>query len=248
MDIASAWRALQDGDLDAADRRTQESIAYGTERRIPWVFHSYHLRGVIAIYRNRTAEALESMQRAVDLETPSAWSGLGHAWLFWALAHSGDPEALAFLRLHPPPLPTFGKQSFYTAWASLAVVVEGLAWLGERGELARLDSHAEALVATGARCFSSVLFRTVAGMTAAASGDWSRAQAHYEAALQQSASAPYRHAEPQVRYWFAEMLRDRTAAGDRERARAMLEEAIESYAALGMPAFERRARERLDTL
>jgi hypothetical protein len=100
-------------------------------------------------------------------------------------------------------------------------------------------------VATGVTCYGSALFRSAAGTTAAACGDWGRAQAHYEVALEQAVSAPYRHAEPQVRSSYAEMLRERNATGDRDRARSLLEEAVASYAALGMTTFERRARERL---
>jgi hypothetical protein len=152
-------------------------VAYGNERRIPWVLHAYHIRGVIALYRDRRSEALECMRGAVDLETPSAWSGVTYAWLFWALAHSGDRDALLHLNRHRPALPSPGKPNLFGAWASLAVVVEGLAWLGEREEVARLDVYAEALVATGVACYGPVLFRTVAGTTAAARGDWGRAQA-----------------------------------------------------------------------
>jgi hypothetical protein len=41
------------------------------------------------------------------------------------------------------------------------------------------------------------------------------------------------------------MLLDRNGEGDRGRARVLLEEAITKCAALGMPVFELRARERL---
>jgi len=92
------------------------------------------------------------------------------------------------------------------------------------------------------------LFRICAGIAAAAAHEWACAEAHYETAMQQAASVPCRCAEPQARAWYAEMLLDRNGEGDHGRARALLEEAITMYAALGMPGFERRARERLASL
>ena len=38
-----------------------------------------------------------------------------------------------------------------------------------------------------------------------------------------------------MRRWYAQMLLDRNAAGDRDKAQTMLGEAIEQYRTIGMP-------------
>ena len=46
---------------------------------------------------------------------------------------------------------------------------------------------------------------------------------------------PQRLEQPEVRRWYARMLIDRDAPGDREKARQLLEEAIAMYRQIGMP-------------
>jgi hypothetical protein len=46
---------------------------------------------------------------------------------------------------------------------------------------------------------------------------------------------PHKVAQPEVRRWYAQMLLERNAPDDRERARTLLGEAIEMYRRIGMP-------------
>lgn len=46
---------------------------------------------------------------------------------------------------------------------------------------------------------------------------------------------PDKIAQPDVRRWYATMLIERRADGDRDQARTLLGEAIEMYRAIGMP-------------
>ena len=46
---------------------------------------------------------------------------------------------------------------------------------------------------------------------------------------------PHKIAQPDVRRWYAWMLLDRDAPGDRDKARTLLGEAIGLYKAIGMP-------------
>jgi tetratricopeptide (TPR) repeat protein len=236
------------GDLAAAAAELMQANQYGHARDLPWAVYSDDLLGVIALYQGRGGEGLQHIRRAVEAEPASFMHGRCRAALFWALAHERDAAALRFLRQNPPPLPVPGRSNRLGAWFSLPHVVEGLAWLGERDEVASLHPAMEALAETGVQVLNFSLIRICAGIAAAAVRDWPRAEAHYQTAMQQAASAPFRWAEPQARAWYAEMLLDRDGAGDRDRARALLEEALEMYAALGVPGFERRARERLVSL
>jgi hypothetical protein len=67
-------------------------------------------------------------------------------------------------------------------------------------------------------------------------------------AMHQADTAPYRVAQPIARYWYAEMLLGRGAAGDLSHARSLLTEALAMFESLGMPGYSRRASERLASL
>ncbi len=80
-----------------------------------------------------------------------------------------------------------------------------------------------------------VLLQKVAGIAAAAGEQWEQAEQHFETALRQAHEIPHRIEQPEVRRWYARMLIDRDAPGDREKAHKLLAEAIESYRQIGMP-------------
>ena len=46
---------------------------------------------------------------------------------------------------------------------------------------------------------------------------------------------PHMIMQPEPRRWYARMLLDRNGAGDKDKARTLLDEAIEMYGTLGMP-------------
>ena len=76
----------------------------------------------------------------------------------------------------------------------------------------------------------------------AAGGRWEEAEGHYRTALRQAHELPHRIAQPEVRRWYATMLLDRNAAGDRDKVRTILGEAIEMYEQIGMPRHVELAR------
>jgi hypothetical protein len=131
----------------------------------------------------------------------------------------------------------------------LALVVEGLAVSGRLDAAAALSEQAEYVVANGPWCvYSQHLFRTTAGIAAAAGGDWERAEKHHRIAIDQADSAPYRTAQPVARYWYAEMLLARCAVGDCERALELLRDALQLCASAGMPWHAQRIERRLSAL
>ncbi len=83
----------------------------------------------------------------------------------------------------------------------------------------------------------------VAGIAAACGEQWDVAQEHYETALKQAHDLPHKIAQPEVRRWYARMLLDRHADGDRDKARTLLGEAIEMYQTIGMPKHVEMAEE-----
>ena len=75
----------------------------------------------------------------------------------------------------------------------------------------------------------------VAGIAAACGQQWDAAPEHHETALTQAHDLPHKIAQPEVRRWYAQMLLDREAPGDHDKARTLLGEAIDQYRTIGMP-------------
>jgi len=123
------------------------------------------------------------------------------------------------------------------SWTVLFCAVEGLAVLGERAEVAKLYPMVVEGMKTGTlfRYPDLRLLDTLAGIAAGAGGNWMQAEEHFRTALRRAEELPHIIEQPEARRWYARMLIDRDAPGDRETARRLLTEAIEMYRRLGMP-------------
>jgi hypothetical protein len=76
---------------------------------------------------------------------------------------------------------------------------------------------------------------TVVGVAAGAARQWEAAEQHFQIAMQQAESFPCRLEEADIRRFHAMTLLDRAAPGDREKAQALLGEALLTYTRIGMP-------------
>ena len=120
--------------------------------------------------------------------------------------------------------------------SSFANVIEGLALIHDRQRAGGLYELVAQGLATGAvLSLNSRLWQMVAGIAAAGGKHWNAAQQHFEAALKQAHELPHKVAQPEVRRWYAWMLLDRGASGDRDKARTLLGEATAMYRTIGMP-------------
>ena len=119
----------------------------------------------------------------------------------------------------------------------LALVIEGLVILGEQSQAGQLYPLARELIDTGAVVLWPIFrfTQTIAGVAAAAARQWGAAEEHFQTAMQQADSLPYRLEQADICRFHAMMLTDRAAPGDRERAQTLLREALESYTQIGMP-------------
>jgi tetratricopeptide (TPR) repeat protein len=119
----------------------------------------------------------------------------------------------------------------------LFAAVEGLAVLGERTEAAKLYPLVLERMKTGniARPPDFRLLDTLAGIAAGAGGNWTKAEEHFRSALRRAEDLPHIIEQPDARRFYARMLLDRNAPGDREHAHRLLTEAIEMYNKIGMP-------------
>ena len=77
--------------------------------------------------------------------------------------------------------------------------------------------------------------QTIAGIAAAAGRQWKAAEDHFATRSNQAEALPYLLEQAEIRRFHAMMLMDRAVPGDRERARTLLREALDSYAYIGMP-------------
>ena len=119
----------------------------------------------------------------------------------------------------------------------LALVIEGLVMLGKQSQAGELYPLARELVATGAVALWPIFrfTQTIAGIAAAAAHQWEAAEEHFRVAMQQAESFPYRLEQAEIRRFHAMMLLDRAVRGDREKARTLLTQAMDSYRRIEMP-------------
>ena len=129
------------------------------------------------------------------------------------------------------------RPNTFGAWTLLLGVIEGLAVLREREAAAELYPLAFEAIETGTvvSFWGHRLLQTVAGIAAAAGGRWEQAETHYQTALKQAPEIPFRSEQAEVRRWYAQMLLDRTAPGDCDKARTLLGEATGMHQTIGMP-------------
>jgi len=109
--------------------------------------------------------------------------------------------------------------------------------LGEQAQAGQLYPMVRELIDTGAVANWPIsrFTQTIAGLAAAAAHQWESAEEHFKIAMQQAESFPDRLEQTEIRRFHAMMLIDRAARGDREKARTLINEALESYTRIGMP-------------
>jgi tetratricopeptide (TPR) repeat protein len=226
------------GDINRFEEFVKADLELCRSAGIAWVSNSYTWLGAVHLWRGEWGQALESFEEGVRLEPPGPLAGFAWAGLFLGKAYVGDGDsALAALEERREGLPRPGRVNTVGAWAMLFAAVEGLAVLGEREKAAKLYPLVLEAFDTGCVTRGPMhgLLQTVAGMAAAAGGQWEKAEEHYQTALRQAHELPVVIEQPEVRRWYARMLIDRDGPGDREKARELLTEAIAMYRRIGMP-------------
>ncbi|TMB69039.1 MAG: hypothetical protein E6J43_05075 [Chloroflexi bacterium] len=134
-------------------------------------------------------------------------------------------------------MPRAGRPNPLGSWSTLFVAVEALALLGEKSEAARLYPLLQEAMHMGIilRGWDMRLLETLAGIAAGAGENWAQAEEQFRSALRRTEELPHIIEQPEVRRFYARMLLDRNAPGDRDKARQLLTEALDMYRRLGMP-------------
>jgi tetratricopeptide (TPR) repeat protein len=214
------------------------SSTYPTAQFGFWVVVSEAQLSLIDLYRGDWAGALSHAQASRRSEPGSSSEGVGAGTLFRQMAYAADRTgALASFDENRKWMPREGQNNPRGSWSMLALVIEGFAMLGERLRAAELYPLARELISTGAVALWPIsrLSQTVAGIAAAAAHEWKAAEDHFQTALQQAESFPNRLEQTEIHRFHAMMLIDRAASGDREKARTLLNEALQTYTDIGMP-------------
>jgi hypothetical protein len=116
--------------------------------------------------------------------------------------------------------------------------VESLALLKMRREAYKLYPAVQAMIEVNGSVVPfhcDRLLHTAAGIAAAAGRRWEKAEQHFNESMRQADELPHRLEQPEVRRFYAQMLLERDAPGDRARAHELLNEAVAIYRQLGMP-------------
>jgi DNA-binding SARP family transcriptional activator len=243
---ATAMRAFfTDGDRDRLELFARSDLDLNRRSGLGWAGMAITWLGVAEFLRGQWPEALALFRAAAAEEPPGVLDGTGTAFLFELLAHLGDAgEALALLDTWRDRLPRAGEPAMWGAWQMLFSAVEGLTVLGERDRAASLYEPLLDALATGTvvgNYHDGRLIERVAGIGAAAGGNWGTAEQHYLTALVQAEELPHVLEQLHTRWWYARMLLDRRGPGDKRRAVQLLGEAREGYRRHKMPRHEAMA-------
>jgi tetratricopeptide (TPR) repeat protein len=237
----AAWTA----DLEELQRGISKDLELCLSISSPWSSQSYAWLANIATLRGQLDEGLDHADEAIRIEPQSAWSGTGWTSRIANRSYAGDDtqvrsmldDKIDVLRATGDP-PTMGE----LLMLSIAGEVSAVAGLTDVAEklYPLIAAHADRVAL---RSFDWALTQRVAGMTAACSGDWDRADTHFTQALAQTTSFPNVLDGPQVQHWYGKMLLDRGRPDDRDRGRNLVSSALDGYRLLGIPVRARMAEQ-----
>ena len=245
-DVACAARRLMaETDLDALQRAGQRHFdAVGDQG---FRHHSKTLLAHAAFLRGDWEQALVEAEDAVA-HSPEhhATSGMDWACYLRVLAYSGrSADVHAVLERCQDDLPRLGRPNGLGPWYLPAGAVEALTVIGDRaGAAAFYPVVREFMATTGVVVtgFCSYLPERIAGIGATVAGQWEAAEGHFRTALRQADELPFVLECAETKRWFAQLLLERSFAGDVDQARSLLEQAIAVYRRIGMPRHEALAR------
>jgi hypothetical protein len=151
----------------------------------------------------------------------------------------------AVLNSRRADLPVLGRASGYGPSYLAAAAIEALTVIGDREQASNFyPLLREHIAKTGVvlHWLSPYLLQRVAGIGAMAGRQWALAEEHFQAALQQAEELPFAIEAAETRRWYAQMLLDRNAPGDRNQAHDLVKAAIPLYRRLGMARHEELTR------
>jgi len=199
-----------------------------------WAYFYALFLSVGLFWRGDWDAALEQIGVAIANFPGPWWVGRVHGWSLIMHAYTDPGRAREIFQENEGRIPAPGSTSWGGDKAFALVAPEALAVLGDRERAGALYPVAREVVEGGIVVWESGLGHRYLGISAACNGDWDTAEEHFALALTQARDIPFRSEQPEVRRWYAWMLMQRDAPGDRDRAQAMLGDAISLYNEIGM--------------
>ncbi len=240
---AMAYREMMlTGDLEAfAKFQEERDLVNALLVHPPGAIESHKSIGMAAFLQGDWEKAGKHFEDAERCEPVPVYGGTGFGAKFLLKAYRGDDDALSHYDRVKACLPVSGTPNSFASWRFLQWAVDGLSILGQHDRVHALYPLAVEFFATGSAIgtWGESLLEKTAGIAAAAGKDWTKAQEHFERALDQAHRIPFRTEQAEVRRWYGRMLQ---AKGDTEAARRMLERARAEYRGLGMTRHEALAR------
>jgi tetratricopeptide (TPR) repeat protein len=222
-------KLLESPDLESFGAEARAHLEVGDRTGFPWAQIDARLRlGQLAWWRGdfKQSEALLRESRDLEIVLPEIGTAVaGHVLL---LAQLGDLRALDILAVHEKLLPEIGRPAGIGCWKLLLAAVESLALLGKVDRAAAMHPvvlHAMAFTGALIPCWSWTSLSRIAGISAAAAGQWDEASAHLDRAWDECQQLPNRFERPFVLRWRAWTLARRGRSRDARRARELLAEA-----------------------
>jgi hypothetical protein len=207
----------------------------------PWVYLAQQVTAIAQLARGDIAGGLATCEYARTRFPDTTFAGFIEAAEMVCAAHADTAtwtdRVAAFSRFTPRAnvVAPMGRAA-YAVGLGIGHHVRG-----ELEPLAALYPALRSIVDGGLRSTCWWVAEGVVGLAAAAAGDWTVADEHFESALDLTRRIQHRFAEPQVKQWYGEMLLRRQAPGDQARGNALLRVAVSEYAAMGLSLMAERA-------
>ena len=243
-----AWSEFSTlADPAGALRLAEADLATSQERQIGYAAYTFLWMGLPHLWMGNLDQALEWAEQGAEKEiAEQCWYGTNQGLLLLCRGHGGDREgALALWARLADHLPAAVGVSPVGSWLLAGLAVEAWALLCERDLAASLYPALLHGVSLGLRATPTLPIETVVGIAAACDRQWTKAEEHFGRALQDCEDLPHRPGAAETRYWQAWALLEQGAAGNGDRVRTLLKDAVDRYQAIGMPMHEARARDLL---
>ena len=233
-DWARAFPAhLRRGDLPALESWAEGLLTtHAATGQAPYLLQ--YLRAVSLAERGEPQAALAVAMRSRSASISASFSGGVEGCELWciALLHNGDWSARYTEHQHLLPradAPRYMGQTLFALFLAIAHVTRG-----DLEATAALYPVLRQILEDGLRIGPLQPVEGLVGLAAAAGGNWDVAEGHFLAALAFVDEIGDRLGKPSVQKWYAWMLLRRAAPGDRDQARALLDEAVPAFRAMGM--------------
>jgi DNA-binding SARP family transcriptional activator len=234
--------ALMEGQFERAERLISETLALG-QRSESWnaVVSQRLALFVLRRAQGRLAELEDTIGRSTHEYPALLRFRCALAHLYAALRREGDARATLDSLLSRD----LGQEHLDTEWFfSVSLLPDPCAFLGDEAAAAKLYS----LLLPYEHVYAVAAIETVFGSLARGLGvlattlrRFDEAERHFKVAIETERRMRARPWLAHAQHDLAAMLLARGAAADRERARALLEEAAATYRELGMPTWASRA-------